>query len=50
MAGAIGKISASLFAVQNEASAALANVNFDFTLVKVEAPVEYKALGATISN
>jgi hypothetical protein len=35
---------------QNENSLALANLNFDFTLVKLEAPVEFMGLGTTIST
>ncbi len=50
MAGAIDRISASLATVHNENSAALANFNFDFTLIKREAPPEYSAVGATISR
>jgi hypothetical protein len=50
MAGPIGRITAAMAAVHNENSAALASLNFDFTLVKLEAPVEYTALGATISR
>ncbi|KAF8850687.1 hypothetical protein BDZ45DRAFT_185766 [Acephala macrosclerotiorum] len=50
MAGAIGRVTAALATVHNENSAALANFNFDFTLIKREAPVEYSAVGATISR
>jgi hypothetical protein len=50
MAGTIGRITTALATVHNENSAALATLNFDFTLVKLEAPVEYSGLGATISR
>jgi hypothetical protein len=50
MAGTIGRITTALATVHNENSAALANLNFDFTLVRLDAPGEFKALGATISK
>jgi hypothetical protein len=50
MAGTVGRITGALATVHNENSASLANVNFDFTLVKFEAPLEYTALGHTISK
>jgi hypothetical protein len=50
MAGSIGKMTACLASVQNENTLALANLNFDFSLVKLEAPVEYTGLGQTISK
>lgn len=50
MAGTISKISGSLAAVHNENNATLANLNLDFTLVKLEAPAEYTRLGTTISR
>lgn len=46
----ISKITASLASAHNENTLALANVNFDFSLFKVEAPTEYQALGASLSN
>jgi hypothetical protein len=49
MASPISKVTAALSAVHNENSVALANLNFDFTLVKLEAPAEYQGLGQTIS-
>lgn len=50
MAGTIGKIAAALTSVTNENSLALASLNFDFALVKVEAPKEFSDLGALISQ
>jgi len=50
MAGAISKITAALGSIHNENSVSLANLNFDFTLVKLEVPGEYNGLGATISR
>ena len=40
MAGTIGRITAAVTSVHNENAASLANLNFDFTLVKLEAPPE----------
>jgi hypothetical protein len=50
MAGTLGKLNAAMASVQNEASASLATLNFDFTLIKLEAPVEFHGLGSTISR
>ncbi|RDL40390.1 uncharacterized protein BP5553_00369 [Venustampulla echinocandica] len=50
MAGTISRITAALASVHNENAVSLANLNFDFTLVKLEAPREYNALGETISR
>ena len=47
---AVGRIQAAWAAASNETTLALANVNFDFSLIKVEAPVEYKDLGAALST
>ena len=47
---AVGKIQAALAAASNETTLALANLNFDFSLIKVEAPVEYQGLGAALST
>ncbi|KAH8659209.1 hypothetical protein BGZ60DRAFT_120559 [Tricladium varicosporioides] len=49
MASAVGKIQAALAAATQETTLALANFNFDFSLVKVEAPVEFQPLGAALS-
>lgn len=46
----ISKITASPVAVSNELTAALGVLNFDFSLIKIDAPVEYKALGAALSS
>lgn len=46
----ISNITASLASARNENTLTLANLNFDFSLVKVEAPAEYQALGASLSN
>ena len=46
---AISKLQASLAAVTNELTVAAANIKFDFTLVKCEAPKEYRALGENLS-
>jgi hypothetical protein len=52
MAGSMGisKLSASLTAVNNENTAALMSNNFDFTLIKLEAPAEFKGVGSVISH
>jgi hypothetical protein len=50
MAGPIGRLTAALSTIYNENSVSLANLNFDFTLVKLEAPVEYQEVGTTISR
>lgn len=48
-AGSIGRLQAALAAATNEVTVAAANINFDFTLVKYEAPKEYHGLGALLS-
>lgn len=50
MSTAISKVQAVLTAATQETTLALANVNFDFSLFKVEAPVEFHGLGATLST
>ena len=45
----IGRVSAALSSVVNENLVTLANLNFDFTLFKVEAPREFSGLGTTMS-
>ncbi|KAH8670391.1 hypothetical protein BGZ60DRAFT_407344 [Tricladium varicosporioides] len=50
MAGSISKLTASWASITNENTLALANINFDFALVKVNAPKEYGELGALISQ
>jgi hypothetical protein len=44
----IGKFALSL--ASGEASLALANINFDFSIVKMEAPTEYHGLGNSLSK
>lgn len=47
----IGKINASLAGgLTQETTLALANLNFDFSLCKVEAPMEYQGLGECLSK
>jgi len=43
---AIGRFTASLVSGTNENTFALANFNIDFSLVKVEAPIEYQGLAS----
>ncbi|KAH8809362.1 hypothetical protein F5884DRAFT_901460 [Xylogone sp. PMI_703] len=50
MAGAVGKVQAALAVATQETTLALANLNFDFSLVKVEAPVEFHGLGSALST
>jgi hypothetical protein len=50
MASAISKIQAALTVATQETTLALANLNFDFSLIKVEAPVEFHGLGSALSN
>jgi hypothetical protein len=50
MSGPVGRIAASFGTARNENSVSLANLNFDFTLVKFEAPKEFAGLGNTISR
>ena len=47
---AISKITAAALAATNENSFALANLNIDFSLVKIEAPVEYQGLRSALST
>lgn len=47
---ALGKLTAALMAGSQENTLALAALNFDFSLWKVEAPSEYKALGTLLSK
>ncbi|KAL8655750.1 MAG: hypothetical protein Q9226_002922 [Calogaya cf. arnoldii] len=49
MAGAIGRVTAAAAAVVNENQVSLINLNFDFTLVKREAPKEFGGLGSMMS-
>lgn len=47
---AIGKLAASILSGSQETTLALAQVNFDFSLYKVEAPMEFRELGAALST
>lgn len=47
---AVNRLQAALAAATNEVTVAAANLNFDFTLVKYEAPKEYQALGNVLST
>lgn len=46
----ISKIQAALTAATNEVTVAAANLNFDFTLIKCEAPKEFHPLGTALSQ
>ncbi|KAK8015592.1 hypothetical protein PG991_008480 [Apiospora marii] len=46
----IAKLQASLTQATNEVTVAAANINFDFCLVKYEAPKEYRPLGELLST
>jgi hypothetical protein len=47
---AINRLQASLTQATNEVTVAAANINFDFTLVKCEAPKEFQPLGNALSK
>lgn len=47
---AIGKVAASAVSATNEVNLGLATFNIDFSLVKVEAPVEYRGLRNALSR
>ncbi|KAL8979164.1 MAG: hypothetical protein Q9205_005436 [Flavoplaca limonia] len=47
---AIGRVTASALAATNENTFGLANFNIDFSLVKVEAPIEYGGLRSALSR
>ena len=47
---AISRLQASLAAATNEVTVAAANINFDFSLVRCEAPKEYVVLGDNLSR
>ena len=44
------QLSASFLSATNENNLALANLKFDFSLMKVEAPVEFSGLGSALSR
>ncbi|KAJ9649895.1 hypothetical protein H2198_010779 [Neophaeococcomyces mojaviensis] len=46
----IGRIVNSVFSATNENTIALANLNFDFSLFKFDAPKEFKTVGDTLST
>jgi hypothetical protein len=46
----IGRIAPSFISATNENTFALVNVNADFSLIKLEAPNEFKALGKSLSH
>src|SRR5437016_1438092 len=46
----IGKVTVAGVLGSQEATIALANVNFDFSVVKLDAPAEFKALGSCLSE
>ncbi|KAF5587122.1 serine threonine kinase [Fusarium subglutinans] len=46
----IGKFTTSAVSAVSEITVAAANLNFDFSLVKVEAPQEFQALGQVLSR
>jgi hypothetical protein len=50
LSAAVSRITAALETVHNENSLSLANIDFDFTLVKLAPPKEYDGLGASISG
>ena len=45
----LGRLTAALGIAHNENTLALANLNFDFSLFRVDAPLEFRALGANLS-
>lgn len=47
---ALSKMKAGLFSAANENTLALANLKFDFALLKVEAPTEFSGLGRALSK
>lgn len=47
---AIGKVKAALGSATNEVTLTAANLNFDFTLIKCEAPKEFGQLGTALSK
>lgn len=48
--GSIGGLDLSLISAQQKLALGLAHINFDFSLVKIEAPVEYQTVGACLSK
>lgn len=46
----IGRFAVAAAAATQDTTLALANLNFDFSLVKMEAPLEYRGLGTALST
>jgi hypothetical protein len=46
----LSKLTGSFFSATNETTLALSNLKFDFSLIKVEAPVEFNPLGLALSR
>ena len=46
----LGKVAASVLSASNENTLALSHIKFDFSLVKLEAPVEFNPLGTVLSH
>ena len=46
----IGKVVNSVFQFSQEATAALVSLQFDFSIIKIEAPPEYAGLGTSLSK
>lgn len=50
LGAAVGRITATAATLYNENSVSLANINFDFTLVRLTPPKEFDGLGVSISG
>ncbi|KAK4182282.1 hypothetical protein QBC35DRAFT_468206 [Podospora australis] len=50
MSSTVGRFTASIFSPTQETTLALASLNFDFSLFKVQAPDEYLTLGSCLSE
>lgn len=48
--GTLGRLQNSLVAANQETTVQLASANFDFSLLKIEAPAEYKPFGQALSR
>ena len=46
----IGKFQAAIASASNETTLALANLNIDFSIIKIEAPPEFRDLGSALSS
>ena len=49
MAASIGNMNLAIASARNENTIALANVNFDFAIIKVSPPAEFNGLGLSLS-